>query len=132
VTQVSTTPLASKRGIRPGSVVIVSRAPEGWSVELPPGATLRRRVAGRADVVLAFFTGAAPLRERVESLARVVVADGGLWIAWPKRSSGLVTDVTDHVARDVCLPLGLVDNKVCALDATWTALRFVWRVDRRT
>ena len=56
---------------------------------------------------------------------------GGLWVAWPKRSSGVDTDVTDHVVRALALERGLVDNKVCAVDATWTALRLVWRLERR-
>jgi hypothetical protein len=60
-------------------------------------------------------------------VSRLVAPGSSLWVSWPKRASGVVTDVNDHVARDVLLPLGLVDNKVCAIDETWTALRFVWR-----
>jgi len=62
----------------------------------------------------------------------MIFPSGGLWIAWPKRASGLETTMTEHVVREVALPLGLVDNKVCAIDATWTGLRVVWRVERRT
>ena len=61
----------------------------------------------------------------------MVFPAGGLWIAWPKKASGVATDISDHVVRDVALPLNLVDNKVCALDETWTALRLVWRRDAR-
>jgi hypothetical protein len=56
---------------------------------------------------------------------------GGLWIAWPKRSSGVATDLSDHTVRDLALDRGLVDNKVCAIDEVWTGLRLVWRLDRR-
>ena len=58
--------------------------------------------------------------------------DRSLWIAWPKRSSGVTTDMTEDVIREVALPLGLVDNKVCAIDATWSGLRLVWRKELRT
>jgi hypothetical protein len=61
----------------------------------------------------------------------MVAPAGGLWVAWPKRSSGVDTDLTDHGVRACALPFGLVDNKVCAVDTTWTALRLVWRLDRR-
>ena len=57
--------------------------------------------------------------------------DGGLWVAWPKRASGVPTDMTEDVVREVCLPLGLVDNKVCAIDETWSGLRVVWRRELR-
>ena len=67
----------------------------------------------------------------MERLSAMVHPDGGLWIAWPKRSSGVATDVTDHVIRHLALGLGLVDNKVCAIDDTWTGLRIVWRVGNR-
>ena len=78
-----------------------------------------------------FVTRAAGLGRRMEQLSAMVHPDGGLWIAWPKRSSGVATDVTDHVVRDLALGLGLVDNKVCAIDDTWTGLRVVWRVGNR-
>jgi hypothetical protein len=61
----------------------------------------------------------------------MVFPSGGLWIAWPKKSSGMATDMTDHMVREAAIARGLVDNKVCAVDDTWTALRLVWRVERR-
>ena len=81
--------------------------------------------------MLAFFTGAAAFEARIDRLAPMVFPTGGLWIAWPKRASGMETDMTDDHVRRVALPLGLVDNKVCAIDATWTGLRLVWRRDLR-
>ncbi|HWE68146.1 MAG TPA: DUF3052 domain-containing protein, partial [Acidimicrobiales bacterium] len=92
---------------------------------------VKRQARGHADVVVAFFTRRAQLEQRVAALGQLVFPAGGLWIAWPKRSSGQSTDLTDHVVRAVALPLGLVDNKVCAIDATWTGLRLVWRTERR-
>jgi hypothetical protein len=83
-------------------------------------------------VVVAFFVRLSDLARRVGPLGRMVYPAGGLWIAWPKKASGVVTDITDHRVRHEALPLGLVDNKVCAVDATWTGLRLVWRVTERT
>jgi hypothetical protein len=92
---------------------------------------VKTQLRGKADVVVAFFTGRKELEGRVDALGQVVFPNGGLWIAWPKKSSGVTTDITDHVVREVALPRGLVDNKVCAIDETWSGLRLVWRVERR-
>ena len=127
----SGTPLATKLGIRAGDVVALLPEPDGLALTLPDGVTVRHRATGRADVVVAFVTRAAELRRRIGRLEAMIRPDGGLWIAWPKRSSGVTTDVTDDLVRGVALPRGLVDNKVCAVDATWTALRLVWRVENR-
>jgi hypothetical protein len=62
---------------------------------------------------------------------RALVADGGLWVAWPKRASGVATDITEDVVREVALPTGMVDNKVCAIDDTWSGLRLVLRKELR-
>ena len=67
------------------------------------------------------------LSNELEKLGQMIFPGGGLWIAWPKRSSGIATTLSDDVVRELALPMGLVDNKVCAIDATWTGLRFVWR-----
>jgi len=85
-------------------------------------------VSGRDRVV---HQRGESLRRGVGALGQLVFPNGALWIAWPKKSVGVVTDVTEHVVREVALPLGLVDNKVCAIDETWTGLRFVWRTERR-
>ena len=127
----SGTPLATKLGIRSGAVVAVLHTPDRLVLSLPDGVTVKVRAAGRADVVVDFVTRAAGLGRRIERLAAMVHPDGGVWIAWPKRSSGVATDVGDHVVRDLALRRGLVDNKVCAVDATWSALRLVWRRERR-
>jgi hypothetical protein len=125
------TPLATKLGIKEGITLALVGAPDGVLTELPSGVRVKRRARGPADVVVAFFVRRLELERRVDALGAMVFPSGGLWIAWPKRSSGMETDITDQVAREVGLPRGLVDNKVCAVDATWTGLRFVWRRQRR-
>ena len=121
------TPLPQKLGIKPESrVVVVGAAPDGFLPEVDA-----RRRLGPADVVVAFFTTRAALERRLPALERAVFPAGGLWIAWPKRSSGVATDLTEDVLREVALPRGLVDNKVCAIDETWSGLRLVWRKERR-
>ena len=127
----SGTPLTGKLGIKESSTVAVVHAPVSFVLELPTGVEVRRQARGRADVVVAFFTHKSKLAQEIETLGRMIVPSGGLWIAWPKKASKVVTDMTDQVVRDIALPLGLVDNKVCAIDATWSGLRVVWRRERR-
>jgi hypothetical protein len=127
----SGTPLASKLGIREGSAFALLHAPTAFSLDLPPGVTVRHRARGRCDVILAFFTRMVRVQAQADALGHMVFPSGGLWIAWPKRSSGRATDVTDHELRRTLLPAGLVDNKVCAVDDIWTGMRFVWRRENR-
>jgi hypothetical protein len=127
----SGTPLAQKLGIAPDAKLVLVAAPDGVRIELPSGVTVGRTVRGRAEVVVAFFTRRADYERRVDALGRMIFPAGGLWIAWPKLASGLTTDMSDEVVRQVALPLGLVDNKVCAIDDTWSGLRVVWRLERR-
>ena len=127
----SGTPLPKKLGIASGSTVALVGAPDGVIDGLPDDVTVKRRARGKADVVVAFFTERRELERRIEALGRMIFPAGGLWVAWPKRASGLVTTMDENVVRAVALPLGLVDNKVCAIDETWTGLRVVWRRERR-
>jgi len=124
-------PLARRLGIGDEGRLALLWAPDDLSLEVPPGVDVVRRVVRTADVVLAFFAEAVELERRLDRLGAMVFPAGGLWIAWPKRSSGVATDLTDHAVRASALPRGLVDNKVCAVDGTWTALRLVWRVELR-
>jgi hypothetical protein len=128
----SGTPLPQKLGIREGSTVALVAAPPGVIGGLPPGVTVKHQARGSADVVVAFFTERREFERRVEVLGRMIFPDGGLWIAWPKRASRVETTMGEDAVRQVALPLGLVDNKVCAIDATWSGLRVVWRRERRT
>jgi hypothetical protein len=127
----SGSPLAKKLGINEESTVVLIAAPAGVIAGLPATVEFRRQARGFADVVVAFFTERKELERRIGALGKMVFPDGGLWIAWPKRSSGVATTVSDDVVRTVALPLGLVDNKVCAIDETWSGLRVVWRRERR-
>ncbi len=130
----SGTPLVRKLGIKPGAVLALLGAPEGFDAtlgELPDGVSVRRRAAGRSDVIVAFFVRRAELERCLPALRRALEVDGGLWIAWPKRASGVATDLGDGPVRELGLAAGLVDNKVCAIDETWSGLRFVYRVADR-
>ena len=127
----SGTPLAKKLGITEGSTVALVDEPPGVVNPLPAGVTVKRQARGSADVVVAFFTRRRDFEPRVDTLARMIFPSGGLWVAWPKRSSGIETDMSDGAVREIALPLGLVDNKVCAIDDNWSGLRVVWRRERR-
>jgi hypothetical protein len=131
----SGTPLPKKLGVKPQTTLVLLGAPSDFAAtlgELPEGVRTRTRASGFAEVVVAFFTDRSKLERRLEPLARLIYPDGGLWIAWPKRSSGVATDVTEDVVRALALAGGLVDNKVCAIDEIWSGLRLVYRVRDRT
>ncbi len=130
----SGTPLPQKLGIRAGARLALLGAPEGFEVTLgalPEGVRVRTTARGPFDVVVAFTTRRADLERRFEALARTLDPAGGLWIAWPKRASGVPTDLDENTIRDIGLAAGLVDNKVCAVDETWSGLRFVVRLKDR-
>lgn len=132
----SGTPLARKLGIGEGDEVAVIGAPERFEDtlgELPDVASLHTDLADEAryDVILAFVTERAELEAELPRLRVRMAPACGLWIAWPKRASRLPTDMSDQVVRDVALPTGLVDNKVCAIDETWSGLRLVIRRENR-
>jgi hypothetical protein len=130
----SGTALTQKLGIKPGARVALVRAPEGFECALDPmpdGARLRHQARGKHDVVLFFATRLAELERRFDTLARATFYEGGLWIAWPKRTAGVATDLRESTVREVGLAHGLVDNKVCAVDDTWSGLRFVYRLRDR-
>jgi len=129
----SGTPLAKKLGIDAGIRLAVVAAPNGFaeSLALPPGVVVRRQARGRLDVVLFFVTRRAELTRRFPVLKRGLEPDGGLWIAWPKQSSGVATDLSFAPVQEIGLANGLVDNKVAAIDDTWSCLRFVYRVKDR-
>src|SRR5687767_1416982 len=127
----SGTPLPKKLGIKPGHRVALLGAPDGFELELPEDATVKRRAGGKADVIVSFHTARAELERRLPALRGMMEPAAGLWIAWPKRASKLPTDLTEDVLREIALPTGLVDNKVCAVDAVWSGLRLVIRRSER-
>jgi hypothetical protein len=130
----SGTPLPRKLGIKPNARVGLIGAPHDFDAvlgELPPGVTVVRRVRGRFDVVVIFVQKRSELERRLPALKEALDQTGGLWVAWPKRSSGVATDLGEGMVRELGLASGLVDNKVCAIDATWSGLRFVYRLADR-
>jgi hypothetical protein len=129
----SDTPLTKRLGIGEGCRVAVVAAPNGFaeSLDLPPGAQLRTQARGRLDVVVYFVTRRAELARRFPAMKRGLEPDGGLWIAWPKRTSGVATDLSENPIREIGLHHGLVDNKVAAIDEIWSGLRFVYRLADR-
>lgn len=132
----SGTPLPKKLGLKPGARLGLVKAPADFAAtlgELPPGVAARAVAAGKAqyDVIVCFAPTMAEVVRRLPALKSRLDSAGGLWMAWPKRSSGVATDVSESDVRAVGLAAGLVDNKVCAIDDVWSGLRFVFRlVDR--
>lgn len=128
----SGTPLPKKLGVKPGSRVLLVDAPAGLAGEmLGEGEAV---VTGPADVIVAFFTERMEFEAALHGLRARMEPASGLWIAWPKRASKVPTDMTEDVVRDVAVytsPPELVDNKVCAIDTTWSGLRLVIRKELR-
>lgn len=130
----SATPLARKLGIKPTSRLLVLDAPaewDAWVAPLPDGVIPVSPDTGPADVIVCFTTRASALTERFANLRERLRPTGGLWVAWPKKASGMTTDLSGDVVRSVGLAHGLVDNKVCAISEVWSGLRFVVRVADR-
>jgi hypothetical protein len=132
----SGTPLPRKLGIKPGHAVAVVGAPPGFADGLAAtsGADVAEDLPGDGplDVIVTFVRWREDLEAQLPGLRRRMAPACGLWIAWPKRAAKVPTDMTEHVVREVALPTGLVDNKVCAIDEVWTALRLVIRRALRT
>ncbi len=129
----SGTPLAKKLGIKEGHRVALLLAPEGFTDTLdglPDDVWLGDDLRGRRelDVIVLFVTKKTPLRNRMPKAIERLSERGGLWIAWPKKASGVETELSDGVVREMGLATGLVDNKVCAISPVWSGLRFVRRL----
>lgn len=130
----SGTPLPQKLGIEAGHRLALIGAPRGFLDvlgALPEGVSVSADARGAADVVVFFVDRRVELAKRFGGVARRLSEAGGLWVAWPKKASGVATDVTETEVRAIGLAAGLVDNKVCAIDETWSGLRFVIRVKDR-
>lgn len=130
----SGTPLARKLGIKPDNLVLLDGAPDGFDLgELPSGVRLRYRAGAEAyPVILCFCADRARLVRRWSVLHPLTTTAGALWIAWPKRSSGVTTDLDEHVVREHALAHGRVDVKVCAVDDVWSGLKHVIRLSDRS
>lgn len=130
----SGTPLVKKLGIKEGFRVALVGAPNGFRGELeglPTGVSFVTSVQGQLDFVLFFATTRSELTRNFSRLAAKLKPAGMLWIAWPKKASGVATDLSDGVVRDTGLDAGLVDVKVCAVNEIWSGLKFVIRVKDR-
>jgi hypothetical protein len=124
------TPLVQKLGIKPGHRLLLVNEPEGFREllkGLPDDVVTDFPDSEAADVIVFFSTVAAEVKRQVPRLKKRLAPGGGFWVAWPKKTSGVETDVTFEIVQPAGLATGLVDNKVCAIDATWTGLRFVYR-----
>lgn len=135
------TPLYRKLGIKAGYRVAVLNGPEGFSAALgvlPEGVEVFESLDGMGDggdepldVIVWFGVERGGLERIVREARGVLRGEGGLWVGWPKRGSGIATEVDADVAREVALPTGLVDNKICAIDAAWSGVRLVVRRELR-
>jgi hypothetical protein len=121
-------PLSQKLGLKPGFCIFVDRAPadyRGIVGQWPDGAKIVARAAAPLDFVHVFATEAKGLAAKLSRYREAITPDGMIWVSWPKKASGVATDLSDVAVRDLALPLGLVDIKVCAIDETWSGLKFV-------
>jgi hypothetical protein len=132
----SGTSLPKKLGLKPGMCVALLHAPDGIEATLgllPDGVRLQHRLRrGQVvDLIVAFVTERDHLARNIAWLVSTLPPDGALWVAWPKRASRVATDMTEGAVRDLALPMGWVDVKVCAIDGTWSGLKLVLRKELR-
>ncbi|HXN70287.1 MAG TPA: DUF3052 domain-containing protein [Bradyrhizobium sp.] len=126
--------VVQKLGIKPGFRIFVGHAPAAYGDivgKLPADVKLLTRLAGSVDMVHLFASQAAGLAGKLRGYREAIAPDGMIWVSWPKKASDVATDLTDVVVRDIALPLGLVDIKVCAIDDSWSGLKFVIPKDQR-
>ena len=126
----SGTPLAMKLGIKVGATVHLTGAPAGFErllEPLPPGVRFAKRVTPDVDLAHIFATRKAELRTALAAHRRALAPEATIWVSWPKRASGVASEVSEDTVRELALPLGFVDIKVCAIDATWSGLKLVVR-----
>lgn len=132
----SQTPLPQKLGIKPAQRLALIGSPKGFETtlgDLPAKVRVQKNLTGKAplDVAVVFVTRRSKLEQQLAAIRPRLTPAAGLWVAWPKKSSGVSTDITEGTIREVALPTGLVDNKVCAIDDTWSGLRLVLRRELR-
>jgi hypothetical protein len=130
----SATALVRKLGIRPNERLIAINAPENYAElleDLPEGVAITSRLTAKASFVHLFVKQRAELEQRLGSLREKLDDAGILWISWPKKASKVATDITEDTIREVALPLGFVDVKVCAVDDTWSGLKLMVRRENR-
>ena len=129
----SGTPLVKKLGIKPGFNIALISAPSGYAneLDLPPDVTINSRSGKPLDFAQLFVKSEKELKEKFSEYAKRLHAAGMLWVSWPKKSSGVTTDLSENIVRDIGLAAGLVDIKICAVDEVWSGLKFVFRLQDR-
>jgi DUF3052 family protein len=131
----SGTPLAKKLGIKDGGKILVLAGPANYDelvAPLPPGVVKARRIDATVDVVHVFALTQAELTRRLKESLPKLRPDAVIWVSWPKKASKVATDITEDRIREIALPMGLVDIKVCAVDEVWSGLKLVVRKELRT
>jgi hypothetical protein len=130
----SGTPLARKLGIAEGSRVVVKNAPDNYAQLLrpiPAGAVLEREISQLTDIVHVFSDRKAKLQSELQALRKSIRSNATVWVSWPKKASKVPTDITEDTIRELALPLGFVDVKVCAVNEIWSGLKLVIRKELR-
>ncbi|MGB3829215.1 MAG: DUF3052 domain-containing protein [Ornithinimicrobium sp.] len=127
----SATPQARKLGLKAGLRFSAVAVPAGWGLDEPPPLDAPDAGTGAADVLLHFVRTAVEIPSAVESAAPRIFPAGALWVAWPRKAAGHVSDVTGNAIREAALARGLVDVKVAAIDEDWSGLKIVWRKEHR-
>ena len=130
----SGTPLPQKLGIKPGTIVVAIDVPENYRKllgQIPSGVNFATRPVGNSKFIHLFATRRSELEKQLSNLRQKIAEDAAVWVSWPKKSSGVATDITEDVIRAVALPLGFVDIKVCAVDETWSGLKLMIRKENR-
>jgi len=125
----SGTPLAQKLGIKPGSTLLLDGAPADYPKQ---GAKVARSISDKVDLIHIFTRSALELNAKLEKLRDRIRDDAVVWVSWPKKSSKVPTDITEDTIRDIALPMGFVDIKVCAIDHVWSGLKLVIRKELRS
>lgn len=130
----SGTPLWKKLGIKSGQLVLISNAPDNYFdilTDVPDGVRFVKTSKNKVDMVHLFVLTAFDLRTALEKYRESIKEDGMIWVSWYKKSAKIPTDVTEDTVREICLPMGLVDVKVCAVDEKWSGLKLVIRKELR-
>ncbi len=131
----SGTPLWKKLGFKQAFKAYVKNSPEDYAIlleGLPENVTFNKRLAAELDIIHLFTKERQEMEKHLPNYLRRIKQNGMIWVSWPKKSSKVVTDITEGTVRDIALPLGLVDVKVCAIDDVWSALKLVIRKENRT